>query len=161
MKETLADLPKHIVAQAENLRWWLVSLLMKKGYSLPDAEDLVSEALFRFYMSSNIEDGKSSLATKLRLCVNHRILDDWRKHKLDSVALDAIDEALTACEIPSIYTDLHIALEKLKPDVSKLILLHVLGGLTVIQLGEKFGVPGPTVYKRIQTGLRQLRRLLV
>lgn len=164
MTKTLEHLPKALVDEVERLRPWLVFLCIRARYDKPDAEDIVSEAIISFYQTANKFSSASSLITKLRRALSHRISDDRkyrRRHVNGSISLEQMDDdAISYTPRPDAGVDVIKAMGLLDPITADTIYQYVIVGHSLEDIGTKHNLSHQGVWWKIQQGLRQLRQTL-
>lgn len=157
---TLAHIPQSLVDEVEAHRRYLLYLACRKGYDQADAEDLVSEAIYRFYRTKNHLDPRSSLATKLALSLWHRICNDILRRKLVFVSLESIKEnTLSYTPLCDQRLELYVTLKRLKKPVADKIIRYYLQEETLEHIAKTCHVTRQAVWGQISRGVARLQAL--
>jgi len=142
------------------------ALLIRRGATPHDAEDLVHEAFLKVEAYSRAADVRSQEAMLVRTALNLAIDDARRRRRApfdtDATTLERIvdplpgpDEVLTARER---LTRLRAGLEQLSPKAQRILLAQRVEGLSYKEIAEREGLSIWAVEKQIARAVDTLTR---
>lgn len=138
---------------------------------LPDhglAEDLVQDVFIDVWKSANRFDPKiSSEANFIGVIARRRLIDRARQigrrpevEVIEEEEVSASDKGLAAVDRGDEARVAAEALERLKPEHRKILVMSVMHGLSHSQIAETTGMPLGTVKSHLRRGLEKVRSLL-
>lgn len=149
-----------LVADVEALRPTMLRMAHARGFSTAEADDLVTNAILRFYATKTPYEPGSTLLTKLRRALEHR-MGHAALAKRKHVRLDDLPPSLLAySDDPTMTIAVREALLTLPPAIRDAVIKHVIEGHTLQALGDAAGIAGKNMWRRVQKGLAQLRQIL-
>jgi RNA polymerase sigma-70 factor (ECF subfamily) len=161
----LAPAPRHHHALAPSIAACRAELLARARavMAASDAEDLVQDTLARALSHSESFEPGSKLGSWLRRIMSNLIIDSWRRKQ--PLSCDVDDHPAPEPESPSAWReltddDLRAAVEALPPSFREVWDLYREGASYAV-IGERLGIPRPTVGTRLLRARVQLRKLLL
>ena len=147
----------------------LVWSVARKFWSdLATLEDLVQEIFIDVWKSAGRYDSnKASESTFITTIARRRMIDRRRRagsaprtEPVEEVPLEVHDEGLASVDTKDEAGLVRRALETLKPDQRRVILMSVVDGLTHPEIAKATGIPLGTVKSHIRRGLSQTAQTL-
>jgi RNA polymerase sigma-70 factor (ECF subfamily) len=160
-----ADAVQACIARYSALVWSLARRLTR---DVAAVEDLVQEIFIDIWKSAGRFDSRqASETTFIATIARRRVIDQQRKSGR-APDLEVVDESSASSEEAGFeHVDLgdearraRAALERLKPDQRRVILMSVVDGLTHAEIVTATGLPLGTVKSHIRRGLEQTAEFL-
>jgi RNA polymerase sigma-70 factor (ECF subfamily) len=160
-----ADAVEACLKRYAPLVWSLAKRLTRDPSAL---EELVQEIFIDVWKSAaRFDAAKASEATFIALIARRRVIDRQRQSgrvrdtaELDDAQLGALDDNFAQLEIRDDARRAHAALQQLKPEQRRLILLSVVDGLTHQEIATASGLPLGTIKSHIRRGLDRAAEIL-
>ena len=139
------------------------SLARKFWNDIATVEDLVQEIFIDVWKSAGRFDAqKASETTFVATIARRRMIDRFRRQgsalrtkPVDDLPIGAMDPGLEAIDTFDEASVVRRALDQLKPDQRRVILMSVVDGLTHPEIASATGMPLGTVKSHIRRGLSQ------
>ena len=130
-------------------------------YGLADmAEDITQEILLTVHLKLHTYDQDMSFVAWIRTIMKHKIIDLFRRKKLQTFSIDAFENWEIADsenpEIHSIRRDLHSLLGSLKPPAGDVIYALKVEGTTIKDLAATYKMSESNIKVMIHRGLHKL-----
>jgi RNA polymerase sigma-70 factor (family 1) len=133
------------------------------------AEDLVSEAFFKFLLNVNDEKSESSKLGFLYACTRNVCIDFIRRQKLKERLLKNIfrhsqeyeDITLNLIIRKELVAKVRNAIETLPPVCKRVITLSYMHGLNRVEIAQELKISPNTVRNHISVGLKLLKARLI
>lgn len=144
------------------------SMARKFWRDMATVEDLVQEIFIEVWKSASRFDAeKASETTFISTIARRRMIDRQRRQgsairtePVEDLPIGAEDRNLEAIDVLDEASVVYRALETLKPDQRRVILLSVVEGLTHPEISDKTGIPLGTVKSHIRRGLSEAAQML-
>ena len=139
------------------------SLARKFWSDVGTAEDVVQDIFIDIWKSAGRFDAsKASETTFVATIARRRMIDRRRRQNtgprtesVDNVPIGVDDSGLRAVDVNDEALQVRAALDQLKPDQRKVIMMSVVEGLTHPEIASATGIPLGTVKSHIRRGLQQ------
>jgi len=153
------------VGRARVIPGILISINARLGWPLRDheLEDVCQDTVARLWRKLSSFDGSSKLETWFYGVARFELLNAVRRKQRRrsdvSDAGDRVDESVT--DLPSDSAErVHEALERLEPELARLVVLHHFEFCTLEQAAARVGVPVSTAKSRYYRAMERLGSLL-
>ncbi len=145
---------------------WSMTLRMEKDRDI--AEDMVQEIFLAIWKSADRYDPeRASESTFIATIARRKLIDSRRKadrkprtESIDQVEIGASDESLQRVDISDEASRAARALQQLKPEQRRVLLLSIQDGLSHSQIAEVTQLPLGTVKSHVRRGLERVARML-
>ncbi len=160
-----AEAVQACIARYGSLVW---SLARRMSRDVAGLEDLVQEIFIDIWKSADRFDPSQSSETSFIATIARRRVIDQHRRTARAQKLETIDESSAVAEEPGFaQVDLgdearraNAALDQLRPEQRRVILMSVVDGLTHAEIVTATGFPLGTVKSHIRRGLEETVRLL-
>ncbi|MFT5198560.1 MAG: RNA polymerase sigma factor (sigma-70 family) [Planctomycetota bacterium] len=144
------------------------SMARKFWRDIATVEDIVQEIFIDVWKSAGrFDSNKASETTFISTIARRRMIDRQRRQgsamrtePVDDLQIGVEDLGLAAIDVIDEASVVHKALETLKPDQRRVILMSVVEGLTHPEIAAATGIPLGTVKSHIRRGLNDAAQLI-
>lgn len=144
------------------------SLARRLSRDAGTAEELVQEIFIELWRhAARFDPARSSEATFVALIARRRVIDRRRRdartpsaQPLDEALPETGPDPLSGVELSDEARHARLALEQLRPEQRRLILLSVVDGLTHQEIALRSGLPLGTIKSHIRRGLERAAEIL-
>lgn len=144
------------------------SVVRKAWVDVATVEDLVQEIFIEVWSSAErFDPERASEATFIATIARRRVIDRRRRvgrrpdfESVEDVEVGIEDDALSSVDVGDDARQARAALDELRPEQRKVILMSVVEGLTHPEIASATGLPLGTVKSHIRRGLEHTAKRL-